>query len=126
MCYIVCKSCSASSSLNMCDFKKFLFLTLSPNSVGTFSIFFFYLTETIRIGTPQAVVNGEFGVTSAPVFLNNIACDGREQTLLDCQKGSRLGLIDDTCICTTQEDCVEDLGIICPGLTNSYSQVLFM
>ena len=65
-------------------------------------------------------------MTSAPVFLNNLACDGHEQTLLDCQKGSRLGLIDDTCICTTQEDCVEDLGIMCPGLTNNHSQVLFM
>ena len=71
-------------------------------------------------------MNGAFGVTSAPVFLNNLACDGHEQTLLDCPKGSRLGLIDDSCTCTIQEDCVEDLGIICPGLTNNYSQVLFM
>ena len=123
MCYIARKSCPASSSLNMCDLKKLLFLILSGNILH---YLFFYLTEKIRITAPQPVVNGEFGVTSAPVFLNNIACDGHEQTLLDCKKGSRLGLIDDTCTCTTQEDCVEDLGVKCPGLTNNYSQVLFM
>ena len=77
-----------------------------------------YVTVHLRIGTPHQVLNGMFGTTSAPVFLENVACDGGEQTLLDCPRGSRLGLISESCACTTFEDCVEDLGIICPGLLN--------
>ena len=75
----------------------------------------FLYTERFKI-SPQIVLNGKFGVTAAPVFLDNVACDGGEKTLLDCPRGSRLGLISESCACTTFEDCVEDFGVICPGL----------
>ena len=76
-------------------------------------------TVHLRIGTPHQVLNGTFGMTSASVFLDNLACDGGEKTLLDCPRGSRLGLISESCACTTFSDCVEDLGVICPGLLNN-------
>ena len=53
------------------------------------------------------------------MFLDNLACDGGEQTLIDCPRGSRLGLITEDCTCTTFPDCVEDLGVLCPGLLNN-------
>ena len=59
------------------------------------------------------------------MFLDNVACDGGEQTLLDCSSGSRIGLISDGCACTTFEDCVEDLGVMCPGLLNTYMCIIF-
>ena len=85
-----------------------------------FAYAYFHLSERFRIGTPRQVLNGIFGLTAAPVFLDNFACDGVERTLLDCPRGSRLGLISESCACTTFEDCVEDLGVICPGLLNTY------
>ena len=85
----------------------------------------FHLSEHLRIGTPHQVLNGTFGVTAAPVFLDNVACDGGEQTLLDCPRGSRLGLISESCACATFENCVEDLGVMCPGLLNTLFQIFF-
>ena len=59
------------------------------------------------------------------MFLDNVACDGGEKTLLDCPRGSRIGLISDGCACNTFEDCVDDLGVMCPGLLNTYMCVIF-
>ena len=79
----------------------------------------FSATVHFRIGTPHQVLNGTFGTTSAPVFLDSVACKGSEKTLLDCRTGSRLGFITEDCTCTTFSDCVEDLGVVCPGLLNN-------
>lgn len=97
-----------------------IFSQFHPTVWNILHYLLFHPTEHIRLNAPRAVLNGQFGVTSAPVFLDNIACNGEEKTLLDCTRSSPLGLIGDSCVCTTQDDCVEDLGIICPGLIHKY------
>ena len=65
---------------------------------------------------PLPLVNGEFGEVSAPVFLDRVGCDQTEETLLQCDRSSRLGLVSGMCAC---DGCSEDLGVRCPGEINT-------
>ena len=49
------------------------------------------------------------------MFLDGVGCDGTEDTLVDCPSSPRLGFINEMCACN-EEDCVEDLGVRCPGM----------
>ena len=75
---------------------------------------FVHVTVDSRIGDLESVIDGTFGEISAPVFLDGVGCDGTEQTLVECPSSPRLGFIDGRCACN-KEDCVEDLGVKCPG-----------
>lgn len=70
----------------------------------------------VNSGNPERFerfLKGEFGEVSAPVFLDKVACDRMEQTLLECPRSTQLGLIEDSCACA---GCAEDLGVRCPGI----------
>ena len=68
-------------------------------------------------GSPIALSDGRFGDTNAPVFLDNVVCEGSEARLLDCRiSEGHLGLIDDT--------CGLDLDIICPGMCGTIKHII--
>ena len=68
-----------------------------------------YAICTTESDFPMVLSDGRFGDANAPVFFDNVVCNGREARLLDCRiSEGHLGLID--------ELCGPDLGIICPGM----------
>ena len=71
-------------------------------------------TADYRISDLEPVLDGTFGETHAPVFLDGVGCKGMERKLVDCDRYPRLGFIDERCACN-EENCVEDLGVRCPG-----------
>ena len=73
-----------------------------------------HTTADYRISDLEPVVDGTFGEISAPVFLDGVGCEGTEEKLVDCDSYPRLGFINGRCACN-EENCVEDLGVRCPG-----------
>ena len=63
---------------------------------------------TAASGEPTVITDGQFGESTAPVFLDNVGCVENENTLLDCPISDQLGLRDD--------NCGLDLGVRCPGM----------
>ena len=61
------------------------------------------------------------------MFLDGVGCKGMERKLVDCDRYPRLGFIDERCACN-EENCVEDLGVRCPGksLRKIYQFVYFI
>ena len=63
---------------------------------------------------PLALRDSHFGRASGPIYLDRIACSGREETLLSCERGSPLGF--HSC------DHSQEAGVRCPG---QYLKMMF-
>ena len=71
-------------------------------------------------GTPNALLNAQFGEGSGPIFLDEVGCSGRELDLLSCGRGTALG--------RHRCDHSQDAGIHCAGIViaTTRNQVKFI
>ena len=69
-----------------------------------------YITELLLLFSTdevKALGGSVFGLTSGPIFLDQLHCSGEESSLLECRRFAGLGLY--TC------DHFHEAGVRCPG-----------
>ena len=73
-----------------------------------------YAESCLNTGFAHAASNAAFGPGSGLIFLDNVECEGTEDSLLDC-RGQDAG----------NHNCgrFEDAGVYCPGRSSSLQSV---